>query len=217
MTTIADVKTEVDRVFDASGAPYWPNPHADNSIAAEEEYSRVTDPQKYHVLVLRLQAWQTVLAKMCGVDVDTRAKGLGTLRQRWSSPHSDTLPLYASVVTLDQVPFVGLSVTSDTDPFDIVPDCACDACDYGSQDLLRVLDADLTAVVDGSLVVVTGPVVDGDPTFHLVGTGRGCAVTWGEDEVGPLFEPEAVIDAIRSGDDPLLPPGCTVRHGRSWL
>ena len=157
MTTIADVKTEVDRVFDASGAPYWPNPHADNSIAAEEEYSRVTDPQKYHVLVLRLQAWQTVLAKMCGVDVDTRAKGLGTLRQRWSSPHSDTLPLYASVVTLDQVPFVGLSVTSDTDPFDIVPDCACDACDYGSQDLLRVLDADLTAVVDGSLVVVTGP------------------------------------------------------------
>ena len=80
MTTIADVKTEVDRVFDASGAPYWPNPHADNSIAAEEEYSRVTDPQKYHVLVLRLQAWQTVLAKMCDVDVDTRAKGLGTLR-----------------------------------------------------------------------------------------------------------------------------------------
>ena len=122
MTTIADVKTEVDRVFDASGAPYWPNPHADNSIAAEEEYSRVTDPQKYHVLVLRLQAWQTVLAKMCDVDVDTRAKGLGTLRQRWSSPRSDTLPLYASVVTLDQVPFVGLSVTSDTDPFDIVPD-----------------------------------------------------------------------------------------------
>lgn len=217
MTTIADVRTGVNRVFDALGAPSWPNPHADHSVAAEEEYSRVTDPERYHVLMLRLQAWQTVLAKLCDVDVDTMAKGRGRLQQRWSSPHSDTLLLYVSVVSFDQVPFVGLSATSDADPFDIIPDCACDACDHGSEDLLRVLDADLAAVVDGSLVVVTGPVVDGEPTFHLVGTGQGCASTWGGDEVGPLAEPEAVIDAIRSGDDPLLPPGCTVLHGRPWL
>ena len=131
MTTIADVRTGVNRVFDALGAPSWSNPHADHFVAAEEEYSRVTDPERYHVLMLRLQAWQTVLAKLCDVDVDTMAKGRGRLQQRWSSPHSDTLPLYVSVVTFDQVPFVGLSATSDADPFDIIPDCACDACDHG--------------------------------------------------------------------------------------
>lgn len=111
MTTIADVRTGVNRVFDALGAPSWSNPHADHFVAAEEEYSRVTDPERYHVLMLRLQAWQTVLAKLCDVDVDTMAKGRGRLQQRWSSPHSDTLPLYVSVVTFDQVPFVGLSAT----------------------------------------------------------------------------------------------------------
>lgn len=100
MTTIADVRTGVNRVFDALGAPSWSNPHADHSVAAEEEYSRVTDPERYRVLMLRLQAWQTVLAKLCDVDVDTMAKGRGRLQQRWSSPHSDTLPLYVSVVTL---------------------------------------------------------------------------------------------------------------------
>ncbi|MSS44680.1 hypothetical protein FYJ43_01070 [Cutibacterium sp. WCA-380-WT-3A] len=216
MTTIADVKTEVDRVFDAFGAPYWPNPHGDRS-AAEEEYSRVTNPERYQVLMLRLKAWQRVLATLCDVDVDTLTTGSGRLQQQWSSPHKGTLPLHVSVVTFDEVPFVGLSVTCDADPFDVVPDCACDACDYGSGDLLGVLDANLTAVVDGSLVVVTGPIVDDEPTFHLVGTGRDCALTWGRDETGMLSEPEAVIDAIRSGDDPLLPSGCTVLHGRSWL
>ena len=207
MTTIADVRTEVDRVFDALNAPSWPDPHADNQIAAEEEYSRVTDPQRYRALVLRLQAWQQALSTLCDVGVDTMAKGEDQLQQRWSSPHGNTLPLHVSVVTFDQVPFVGLSVTSDADPFDIVPDCACDACDSGSQDLLAVLDDDMTALVDGSLVFIVAP-SEAD---------RRCALEWGGDGPAPLSEPEAVVDAIRSGDDPLLPEGCVVLHGRPWL
>ncbi|MCG0377487.1 hypothetical protein, partial [Pseudomonas aeruginosa] len=74
--------------------------------------------------MLRLQAWQTVLEALCDIDVDTMTKSPGRLQQRWSSPHGDTLPLHVSVVTFDHVPFVGLSVTSDADPFDIVPDCS---------------------------------------------------------------------------------------------
>ena len=173
MTTIADVQTEVDRVFDALNAPSWPDPHADNQIAAEEEYSRVTDPQRYRALVLRLQAWQQALS--------------------------------------------GLSVTSDADPFDIVPDCACDACDSGSQDLLAVLDDDMTALVDGSLVFIVAPSEADRSAFRLVATSRRCALEWGGDGPAPLSEPEAVVDAIRSGDDPLLPEGCVVLHGRPWL
>lgn len=217
MTTIADVQTEVDRVFDALNAPSWPDPHADNQIAAEEEYSRVTDPQRYRALVLRLQAWQQALSTLCDVDVDTMAKGEDRLQQRWSSPHGNTLPLYVSVVTFDQVPLVGLSVTSDADPFDIVPDCACDACDSGSQDLLAVLDDDMTALVDGSLVSIVAPSDADRSAFRLVATSRRCALEWGGDGPAPLSEPEAVVDAIRSGDDPLLPEGCVVLHGRPWL
>ena len=176
MTTIADVRTEVDRVFDALNAPSWPDPHADNQIAAEEEYSRVTDPQRYRALVLRLQAWQQALSTLCDVGVDTMAKGEDQLQQRWSSPHGNTLPLHVSVVTFDQVPFVGLSVTSDADPFDIVPDCACDACDSGSQDLLAVLDDDMTALVDGSLVSIVAPSDADRSAFRLVSctAGHGC-------------------------------------------
>ena len=81
MTTIADVRTEIDRVFDAFGAPSWPNPHTGSSVAAEEEYSRITDPGRYHVLVLRLQAWQTVLEALCDIDVDTMTKSPGRLQQ----------------------------------------------------------------------------------------------------------------------------------------
>ena len=186
-------------------------------IAAEEEYSRVTDPQRYRALVLRLQAWQQALSTLCDVDVDTMAKGEDRLQQRWSSPHGNTLPLYVSVVTFDQVPLVGLSVTSDADPFDIVPDCACDACDSGSQDLLAVLDDDMTALIDGSLVFIVAPSEADRSAFRLVATSRRCALEWGGDGPAPLSEPEAVVDAIRSGDDPLLPEGCVVLHGRPWL
>lgn len=216
MTTIADVVAEVEHVFDDLDAPSWPDPHPNGQQPSEEEYSRVTDPDRYRTLVLRLSAWEKALGELCDVDVDTMQKGPGRLRQRWSSPHGGTLPLYVSVVTIDALPVVGVSTQSDGDPFDIVPDCGCDACDSGSSDLIAVLDADIRAVLEGSLVVVIGPTdpVSGEPSFRLVALGDGWSVSG---TGGDVAEPEAIVDAVRSGDDPLLPAGCTVIHGRPWL
>ncbi|WP_130866558.1 DUF6226 family protein [Acidipropionibacterium timonense] len=202
MKTIDEVLSAVDAAFDAIGAPSWPDPHPDRTVL-EEEYSRVTDPQRYRALTLRLDAWREVLG---GAGVTVETLGSQPRRERWTSELPGTLAVEVSIVDIDQVPVVGLSVGGD--PFDVVPDCACDACDSGSADLLGVLDADLASLVEGDLVVARGA----EGQFELVGRGEGWSL------IGDLTaEPAEVVDAIRSGDDPHLPAGTTVLHGSPWL
>jgi len=35
----------------------WPDPHPDGRPAGEEEYSRVTEPERYRLLAARSDAW----------------------------------------------------------------------------------------------------------------------------------------------------------------
>ena len=53
MTTLPRLRAEVARRYAALDLPAWPAPHPDGAPPREEEYSRVTDPQRYRIAAAR--------------------------------------------------------------------------------------------------------------------------------------------------------------------
>jgi len=163
----------VDAAFAETGAatPGWPNPHPGDVRPAEEEYSRESDPAKYRILGARAQAWSRALV----------ATGLATLdapvdkRPRWRGPLTTALPVLDIVrlrpadagavplllATREEVKglatIVSVGAGDPAHEVDLVPDCSCDACDLGSDDLLEALDDRVLDVVSGALVHVLTP------------------------------------------------------------
>ncbi|WP_420871334.1 DUF6226 family protein [Micrococcus yunnanensis] len=63
MTTLPRLRAEVARRYAALDLPAWPAPHPDGAPPREEEYSRVTDPQRYRIAGARARVWAEVLAE----------------------------------------------------------------------------------------------------------------------------------------------------------
>ena len=65
MNQQAELLTTVDRWFDQGGgaALGWEDPHRNRS-PAEDEYSRVTDPQKWRIVGARADAWLKALGAL---------------------------------------------------------------------------------------------------------------------------------------------------------
>ncbi|AXE37204.1 hypothetical protein JS278_00005 [Acidipropionibacterium virtanenii] len=222
----------MDTAHAGLGAPSWPDPHQGRRVT-EAEYGRFTDPERYRVLSLRLQAWSQVLSEQFGVTVDhdvpqrirtpadpDDSATVTATTSTWRSPRPDTLALRVTTLDVDGQTFIELGIDADPLDFVVIPECGCDACDSGSADLISQLDNVIGSAAQGDLTVVTGPrrahddaaSDSAEPTFLIVGTGSG----WSFDGDDPA-EPAEIIDAVRSGDDPHLPSGCTVRHGAGWL
>ena len=51
------------RALAALDLPAWPDPHPDGAPPREEEYSRVTEPQRYRIAAARARVWAEVLAE----------------------------------------------------------------------------------------------------------------------------------------------------------
>lgn len=180
---VRDLLASVDARFAAGRTvPDWPDPLADPSAAAgrrearEEEYSRVSHPERYAIIGERVDAWVAELTDRGLADVEESTPprtlpvghpdegGDGWLliprvsltRVRVLRPRRDgALPLVLGTAPFVEDPGESLVVATG-DPFVelvLVPDCGCDACDSGSADLLRWLDESLLPVVDGSLRV----------------------------------------------------------------
>ena len=68
---MTDLLDAVEAVFPAAARAIdtdpagWPDPHGDSldAMPAEEEYARVTEPQRYEILGARLAAWERVLTE----------------------------------------------------------------------------------------------------------------------------------------------------------
>ena len=143
----------------------WPDPRPDGRPAAEEEYSRVTEPGKYRLLAVRADAWVEAIV----------STGLGTADDvdpgsvRWAGEHileptrvthirgrEGTQPIAVGVAPSWSAPeaFVQVGVG---DPVEVVvrqPNCGCDACDTGSADLLDTLDDAFVLALSGGVYVV---------------------------------------------------------------
>lgn len=213
----------MDDVFRRLSPPSWPDPRA--ASPAEEQYSRVTDPERYRVVHLRARAWAEVLGAVPGVSLEDvagaaveepgRATDPVVRAVRVAADRAGTLPLFLleREVELREeggvLPSLHLAVGRLEVVVDRVPDCGCDACDSGSADLVAAIDETVAAVVSGPYVVLRAPGW-GMEWRPGAATSGGTRRVLGHDEAAHLCARLAAGDPVR------LPPGVRALVGRSW-
>lgn len=163
-----DLLAEVGRAFERTGAgtPGWPDPHPDRD-PLEDEYSRCLEPGRYQILHARIDAWGEVLASRAIATADSisptswtgAVRGPDQMRRvrRLAPTRAGALSVLLSETVVAGDPFgidIGVSGSDETSVvlLDTVPNCGCDACDSGSEDLLTVLDGWILAVARGGVV-----------------------------------------------------------------
>lgn len=212
MTDLTELMERVDRAFDqVSPKPDpWPDPHPDRS-PSDDEYSRVTNPERWRIVGARADAWLEALGA-AGLATIERDADVEWVEQR--SPvitRSDLarprvtggLPLILARSRIETVDDGGLTIGVG-DPavvHDWIPDCGCDACDSGSQDALDQLDDYLTGIVTGEF-------------RRLQRRGRTITVISSSSRRQSSSGRRSLIDADRVLADPR---GWSELSGPSWL
>ena len=171
----------VDAAFVETGRGLdgWPDPHPDR-MPLDEEYSRVTNPQRWEILAARAEAWFKALTEAGLAEIETEAAVDWQEPPRIAVSHTlravplapGAIPLTVAMTRFDEDdwPAVVLGAGDPAAVLDVVPDCACDACDSGSQDVLDVLDEYILCVVTGS--------------YRKLWRGRREITVYSEDDMG---------------------------------
>ena len=204
----------VDEAFAITGrglAP-WPDPHPDRR-PREEDYSRLSDPAKWRIVGARADAWVVAL----------RAAGLAEVERkapiRWEAPPRTVvsradrvvphvvggLPLIVARSQLGAVDDAGVTLGVG-DPAVVItwiPDCGCDACDSGSQDVLDELDEAIVGVVSGAF----RRLASGDRVITVIGTDR-----WSASSTGSATFGRGEVAAVLAD-----PTGWREVSGASWI
>lgn len=187
VATLTDVLRAVESAWAARPecAVSWPAPHPDRA-PLDEEYSRVTDPERYLVVGARVQAWVEALT---GLGLARRSGGPeGALRL---VPVVDgALVLDVDVRSMDGVPGTVVDLLVG-DPAVVVgsqPDCGCDACDDGSESLLEAVDEMFVGILGGGFVLIDSK------RSTIIATADGWSAS------GDTGDTEAVIAGARRGE-----------------
>ena len=148
----------VDAAFVATGRGLagWDDPHPDR-MPLEEEYSRLTNPQKWRILRARAEAWLKALdagglaeiAPDVAVVWEEQPSVDVVGVQRASPLGIGAIPLTFAWTRFDDATGVVIGVGNPTVVVEVVPNCGCDACDSGSQGALDELDDYVLGVVTG--------------------------------------------------------------------
>lgn len=171
MVHIEELRAQVATGYARLGLPSWPDPHPSMTSPDAEEYSRVTNPERYRIVEARASLWAGTLGACSGIEVEPMAPdALGqadlgdvTSGVRLRSTRRDTLPL---LLLIRQVltkaaaePMAVLRICVDQAPVILaeVPDCGCDACDSGSDNLLEAIDDIISGFVSEPSVMLRGP------------------------------------------------------------
>lgn len=153
----------VDAAFNTTERVHaaWANPHPGGSPPSEEEYSRVTTPERWRILGERVEAWARVLESRRLVTVRDLPRPNWVLPQvpaavrgTLISPNAaGAIPLTIGRFPVGTVEDAGIVLGVGIPPvaFARLPDCGCDACDTGSQNELEHLDDLMMSVVTGEL------------------------------------------------------------------
>jgi Family of unknown function (DUF6226) len=209
VVTLDALRAGVDASFTVTGRGLrrWPDPHPDRS-PRDEEYSRVTDAAKWRIVGARADAWVTALVDegLAKVDAGTPVA--------WRSPDAvavgrslrvvpravGAIPLVVARSALggDEEAGVTLGAGDPTVRIATIPDCGCDACDSGSQDVLDELDQYVAGVVSGACRWLSS----GERTIRVLADG------WNASGMFQRGEVHAVIAD---------PNGWEEVSGASWL
>ncbi|TCL88265.1 hypothetical protein EDF31_101105 [Curtobacterium sp. PhB142] len=163
----------------------WPAPHPDRA-PLDEEYSRVTDPERYLVVGARVQAWVEALTSL---GLARRSEGPeGVLRL---VPAADgALVLDVAVRSINGVSgtVVDLLVGDPAVVVGTQPDCGCDACDDGSESLREAVDEMFVGTLGGGFVLIDSK------RSTIIATADGWSAS------GNTGDTEAAVAAARRGE-----------------
>ena len=161
MGSVEELVVAVDAAFVETGRGLsgWPDPHPDR-MPPKEEYSRVTNPQRWEILAARVDAWFKALTNAGLAEIEPEAEVVWLEPPRFPAAHTiramprapGAIPLVVATTGFQEVEWPAVAVAAG-DPaavLEVIPDCACDACDSGSQDALDVLDEYVLCVVTGA-------------------------------------------------------------------
>ena len=225
MVTVDELQARVASSFERLDLPSWPDPHPGRLSPGEEEYSRVTDPERYQVVHARAGVWAAVLVDALGVRSETLTPASAGDDARPAAfdrgvrlvpDQPGMLPLVLlerDVPTQTGHPTLAVLELGVVRPDVVVerqPDCGCDACDSGSGDLLEAIDATIRHVVGGPFVVLVGDTWRAH--WHPEGGSAGGAGR------GPDYR--AMMNLCRrlaDGETVRLPRHTEAFVGRSWL
>lgn len=161
MRSLPELVAGVDAAFleTGRGLKPWVDPHPDRP-PLEEEYSRVTDPGKWRIIGARADAWLEALAQTDLAEIERDADiawdvppwTIVTYTDRAMPRAAGAIPLIVGGSRLDAVDDAGvtLGVGDPAVRLASIPHCGCDACDSGSQDVLKELDEYVLGVVSGA-------------------------------------------------------------------
>ncbi|SFC50735.1 hypothetical protein SAMN04487968_107105 [Nocardioides terrae] len=209
---LADLLADVAERYDRMGMPFWPDPHPGLASPREEEYSRVTDGGRYGIVHARARAWTETLRELLGAEAEPDGRTTTLV-----SPRRRTLPLLlieehvALTAEEDHLPLLRVAVVDPTWEVDREPDCGCDACDSGSDDLLEAIDHAVTNVIGGTFVAMRGA---GWSAQWYPDGGRS-SISGGS--MGDFGDPVDLCRRVAARERVELPPGTEVVVGRSWL
>ncbi|MER6986322.1 DUF6226 family protein [Micrococcus luteus] len=235
MTTLPRLRAEVARRYAGLDLPAWPAPHPDGAPPGEEEYSRVTDPPRYRIAAARARVWAEVLAEAGAVVAPDPVRGIPldeagradlavpvdrALRVAPPAGVDGASPWWLLETDVPQdddggvLPVLRVAVGAPGQVHAVLPDCGCDACDPGSDELLEAVDQAAVRAV-GAGVSLRGRHGLRRRDWHVHWRSDGTAEGLGRVPGWPF---EALTDACRdlaAGGRPRLPRGteATVRAG----
>lgn len=160
MVTERGLIDEVDAAFATTGQglPGWIDPHPHRQ-PSDEDYSRVSDPDKWRIVGARADAWLLALVETGLAAVDPNAdihwrlppKTVLSRSERVTPYVATALPLIVARSRVGGIDDAGVTLGVGDPAVCVawIPDCGCDACDSGSQDVLDELDSHILGVVSG--------------------------------------------------------------------
>lgn len=220
--TIEELQARVEARWREFDRPSWPPPRPIEEPPRDEEYSRATDPGRYRIVHERAHVWTTVLSALPGISATALEPGpldteghLGTFDRgvQVSSSRPGTLPLLLlerDARGADTVPVLHIAAAEPNLEITAQPDCGCDACDCGSEDLLRAIDEAIRPVIDGPIALLRGP--GWKASWHPGGGSSGGSGR-GPDHA-KLME---LCRRLAAGEVVRLPRKTQAWVGQSWL
>ena len=194
------------------------------SSPRDEEYSRITDPSRYRGVHVRARLWASVLEEVPRRPFERLEPVAGdAFGRRWFRSRGMPAPAQPDAVRCCSCSVrclssrgrgISRSWTSPSRPDVVVasqPDCGCDACDSGSDDLLRAIDEAITPIIGGPYVVLRGK--DWHAEWHPGGGSAGSqgSLTYDFDTQMDACQQLAAGQAVR------LPDDTEVFVGQSWV
>jgi hypothetical protein len=225
VTTLTDLEALVASRYEEQDLPGWPNPHQGSAPPRDDEYSRVTNPERYRIVHARARVWASVLEDELGISPEvldpTSGSGGGPTTfdrgVRLSRGKSGALALLLLERDVHAQPgepplaALDIAVSRPDVVVDRWPDCGCDACDDGSAALLRAIDETIVHIIGGSYVVLRGEGWHAE--WHPGGGSAGTAGRRAPD-FQSLME---MCRRLSRGDPVRLPRNSEALVGRAWI